>query len=63
MFPHGLVLLEGNLDPVRAVRVAAFAEELGLLRLESFGSLGDALVDGEEERFVPCDFLDGWLGG
>ena len=55
MLAHRLVLLERHLDPVRAAVVATLAEELGLLRLEALGRLGDALVDRAEERLVPCD--------
>ena len=49
-----VVLVERNLDAVRAVGVAAFAEELRLVRLEPLGGLGDAFVDGSEERLVAC---------
>ena len=49
---HRLVFGERHLDPVRAVRVAALAEELRLDGLEPLGRLRDAFVDGAEERLV-----------
>ena len=52
MRAHVLVLVQRHLDPVRAVRVAALAEELRLVRLEALGRLRDAFVDGAGERLV-----------
>jgi len=46
-----LVFGERRLDAFSAVRVAAFADEVGLACLEALGVLGDALVHLAEGRF------------
>src|SRR4029453_15037163 len=52
---HVLVFVERNLDPLRAVGVAALAEELRVLGLEALRRLRDSLVNGAEEGLVARD--------
>jgi hypothetical protein len=46
-----LVLVERDLEPLRAAWIPALAHELGLVRIEPLRRLGDPLVDVPIERF------------